>query len=242
MKSLEDVDLSCPAITDEGLAAVSRCAGLKSLTIGRCGITDAGLSKLGDLPSLEYLCVKHASIRGTTLGVLSRCTSLQGLDLMFMDLDPVVIDHIAAASSIERLNLYNIGVRITDDVLDRIADLKALKNLDILAKDASEMPITDAGILHLAGSKKLEYVWLNHCERITDRGLKHLEALSCLKQLRLDHSRVTMVGVDRLRAAIPDISVTVPATMRTAVRRPPSSSTGRTDRNASTVPITRRRR
>lgn len=242
MKSLRDVELSCPGITDAGLAAVCRCAGLKSLTIGRCGITDAGLAKIGDLTLLEYLSVKHASIRGTTLGVLSRCPSLRELDLMFMNLDAAVIDHITAASSIESLNLYNIGVRITDDVLRRIAGLKALKRLDILAKDASEMPITDAGIRHLAGLKKLEYVWLNYCAGVTDAALKHIEGLTSLRELRLDKSRITKAGVNRLKAAIPDISVTVPATMQSAGQGPPSSSTRRTGRGNSTGREQTRRR
>ena len=39
------------------------------------------------------------------------------------------------------------------------------------------MPITDAGIEHLAQLKNLEHIWLNHCERVTDAGLRYLEGL-----------------------------------------------------------------
>ena len=242
MKSLDDLDLSCPNITDAGLAAICRCGALKSLTIGRCKISDAGLAHVAGLKSLEHLAIRHVPIKGDGLRVLRACSSLRELRLGFMDLDDGVIDHVAAIPSLERLRFYYIAAPITDESLNKLSRLTNLRTLSIVMKETSQMPITDAGLEHLSRLKKLEHVSLNHCEKITEKGLKHFEGLASLRYLRLNKSRVTKAGVDRLKAAIPDISVTVPATMRSAVQRPPSSSRRLTTRTNSTGPPTRRRR
>ncbi|MBC8218503.1 MAG: hypothetical protein H8E73_08565, partial [Planctomycetes bacterium] len=234
MKSLEDLDLGCPNITDAGLAELCRSSSLKSLSIGRCKVTDAGLANVANLKSLEHLSVSNVPINGAGLGALKQCPSLRGISLSSVELQSNAITHVAAIPSLEKLRLYYIGTPITDESLNQLSTLTNLKTLGIVIKETSQMPITDAGIAHLSRLKNLEHVSLNHCEKITEKGLKHFEGLASLRYLRLNKSRVTKAGVDRLKAAIPDISVTVPATMRSAVQRPPSSSRRLTTRTNST--------
>lgn len=114
--------------------------------------------------------------------------------------------------------------------------------LSIVMKDPSQMPVTDTGIAHLSRLKKLEHVSLNHCEKITDEGLRHFEGLASLRQLRLDKSRVTKAGADWLKVKIPGLSVTVPATMRPAGPSAPANPARRTSRGNSTSRTTARRR
>lgn len=214
MKSLQDLDVSCSGLTDVGLAALCRCSSLKSLSIGSCKVTDAGLLNVANLKSLEYFAVGSLPVKGNGLAVLKQCPSLRELSLSGLELNDQAITHVAAISSLERLRLYYIGTEITDESLNQLSTLTALKKLSIVMKDASQMPITDAGIEHLSHLKNLQFVWLNHCEKVTDEGLAHLEGLSSLRELRLDGSRVTNAGAERLKQKIPGVSVTVPTTMR----------------------------
>jgi len=223
MKSLEELDVMCPNLTDVGFARLCMCPSLKSLSINRCKVVDAGLAHLAKLKSLEYFAIDHAPVTGDGLAALRRCPSLRELALYFLDLDDRAISHIAAIRSLEKLRLYNIGVQITDETLNQLGSLTALKTLSIIAEDASQMRISDEGIAHLSRLANLEYIRLNHCENVTDKGLAHLEALASLRELTLDNCRVTTAGADRLKAKIPGVSVTVPATMRAAGIGPAAS-------------------
>ena len=211
MKSLEDLDLSCANITDAGLAELCRGTSLKSLTIGRCKVTDAGLANVANLKSLEYLSLAHVPISGDGLAALKQCPSLREICLRFVDLQSNPIPHIVAIPSLEELRLYHIGAPITDESLNQLSRLTNLKMLSIVTEKTSQMTITNAGIAHLSRLKKLEHVSLNHCEKITNKGLKHFEGLASLRQLRLDKSPVTKAGADWLKGKIPGLSVTVPA-------------------------------
>jgi len=242
MKSLEDLDLSCPNITDAGLAELCRSSSLKSLSIGRCKVTDAGLTNVANLKSLEYLSVSNVPINGAGLAALKQCPSLRGISLSSVELQSNAITHVTAIPSLEKLRLYYIGTQITDESLNQFSTLTNLKTLSIVIKETSQMPITDAGIAHLSRLKNLEDVWLNHCEKITDKGLKHFEGLTSLRHLRLDKSRVTKAGADWLKDKIPGLSVTVPATMRPARPSAPANPERRTGRRTSTSRTTGRRR
>jgi hypothetical protein len=184
-------------------------------------VTDVGLANVANLKSLEYLAVGSLPVKGDGLAVLKQCPSLRELSLSGLELNAQAITHIAAVPSLEGLRLRYIGTHITDESLSQLSTLTVLKELSIVMKDASQMRITDAGIEHLSHLRNLEFVWLNHCEKVTNEGLANLEGLSSLRQLRLDKSRVTHAGAERLKQKIPGVSVTVPATMRSATPTAP---------------------
>jgi Leucine-rich repeat (LRR) protein len=242
MKSLEELDVMCQNLTDAGFARLCVCPSLKSLSINRCKVADAGLAHLAKLKSLEYFAIDHAPVTGDGLAVLKQCPSLRELALYFLDLNDRAISHITAMRSLEKLRLYNIGVQITDETLNQLGSLTSLKTLSIIAEDASQMRITNEGIAHLSRLVNLEYIRLNHCENVTDKGLAHLEALASLRELTLDNCRVTTAGADRLKAKIPGVSVTVPATMRAAGIGPAASPLNPAGQNNSTRNAPRRSR
>jgi len=242
MKSLEELDVMCPNLTEAGFARLCLCPSLNSLSINRCKVADAGLAHLAKLKSLEYFAIDNTPVTGDGLAVLKQCSSLRELALYFLDLDDRAISHIAAIRSLEKLRLYNIGVQITDETLNQLGSLTALKTLSIIAEDASQMRISDDGIGHLSRLANLENIWLNHCEGVTDKGLARLEALASLRELRLDNCRVTTAGAERLREKIPGVSVTVPATMRAAGIRTAARPLYPAGQNNSTRNAPRRRR
>ncbi len=83
--------------------------------------------------------------------------------------------------------------KITNLGLEYIRTLEQVSMLNL-----SSCSLTDAGLVHLAGMSKLEYLDLSYCNRISDTGLKHLRALSHLEHLQLKGClRITKAGIAR---------------------------------------------
>ena len=68
---------------------------------------------------------------------------------------------------------------ITDEGLKHLKGMKKLKKLDLWG-----CKITDEGLSYLEGLQSLEFLSLWGCKNITDEGLKHLEDME-LKELYL---------------------------------------------------------
>jgi Leucine Rich Repeat (LRR) protein len=79
--------------------------------------------------------------------------------------------------------------------------LARLPNLEGLAMQRNK--VTDAGLAHLAGHRKLKELWIGHLERlspITDAGVVHLAKIPNLEELDLQHTRVTVEGLRPLQS------------------------------------------
>ena len=63
--------------------------------------------------------------------------------------------------------------------------------------------MTDAGLEHLTGLSKLEFLDLGDTQ-VTDAGLGHLAGLSELESLNLFNTQVTDAGLKELRRALPE--------------------------------------
>jgi hypothetical protein len=91
------------------------------------------------------------------------------------------------------------------------ADLKNLQgrleeqpDLKVLVLRGTQ--VTDAGLVHLQGLKKLDLLHLGNTQ-VTDAGLSHLQGLTQLRSLDLAGTQVTEEGVSRLREALPDCRI-----------------------------------
>jgi hypothetical protein len=63
--------------------------------------------------------------------------------------------------------------------------------------------LTDAGLKHLEGLSRLEYLNLEWHRGITDAGLEHLRGLTSLRELNLAATGVTEAGVRKLQESLP---------------------------------------
>lgn len=78
--------------------------------------------------------------------------------------------------------------------------LAKLPNLEGLAMQRNK--VTDAGLAHLAGHRKLKELWIGGLEGlvpITDAGVVHLSKIPNLEELDLQHTRVTPQGLAPLQ-------------------------------------------
>lgn len=91
------------------------------------------------------------------------------------------------------------------------ADLKSLQgrlkeqpDLEVLVLRGTL--VTDAGLVHLQGLKRLRLLHLAGTQ-VTDAGLVHLQGLTQLRSLDLTGTQVTEEGVANLQVALPDCRI-----------------------------------
>jgi len=82
-----------------------------------------------------------------------------------------------------------------------------LKKLTISLRDGSYSSVTDQGLAYLSKLTNLEHLYLSHCPKVTDAGLKNFEGPASLKYLRLGQANVTKKAEASFKAKRPDVTV-----------------------------------
>lgn len=163
--------------TDATCADLSACRGLEILTLSGKAVTDAGVERLTNLASLRVLRVSDASLGDASPKILKALPALEDLDLH--------------------------GTRFTEEALRHAAGMAALKRLSL---GGGPEVITEAGLAHLKGLEGLETLMFPH-SKITDDGMKVLEAMPGLKVLFVGNASISTEARERLRSTRPDLSV-----------------------------------
>jgi hypothetical protein len=109
---------------------------------------------------------------------------------------------------LKELNL--VGSHVTDAGL---AVIKALPNLEVL--DLGGDNITDGGLEHLSGHPRLESLDFFGTQ-ITDAGLQRLHELPRLQSIRFDERRISMKAVEKLKSAVPNLTIRAQGELRGA--------------------------
>jgi hypothetical protein len=93
------------------------------------------------------------------------------------------------------------GTAVTDAGLKHLAGLKRLQSLY-----CGYTKVTDTGLKHLAGLQQLQSLDLQSTW-VTDAGLKHLAGLKRLRTLLLQRTQVTAAAQDDLQKALPKLDI-----------------------------------
>lgn len=165
---------------------------------GEIGKLDRGLQRLKNLT--------HLSFNGGRLGPegvksIRHMTSLKSLDFTDSDIDNEGLACVKESTQLASMSFF--GSRGLSD--EGMVHLRGLANLTLLdlrnegftAAEPKVPRVTDAGLKHLAGSTKLEYLNLQG-QHITDDGLKHLSGMRDLQTLSLSFSGITDEGLKHL--------------------------------------------
>lgn len=154
------------------------------------GISDEGMPPLGAMPRLRVLSLWCHRITGSCLEPLRGSRSLEELLFYGSPLSAAGFENIGAITNLK--NLYFNQV----DVGDRnLLDLRNLTGLTRLTLDYNQSKITDAGLVHLSGMTRLEWLDLTGC-KITGRGLASLQEMTQLKRLCLGWTQVDDIGLE----------------------------------------------
>lgn len=130
---------------------------------------------------------------------LAKLTRLRKIELFPASIvNDAMLDHLRNMSQLKYLYLRQ--VRITDEGMKKLAELRKLSHLDL-----TETSVSDAGLKAFAGHPALGYLFLRGT-RVTDHGLKALQSCERLTVLHLGENKgVGDDGIDSLGKA-PNLS------------------------------------
>jgi hypothetical protein len=156
----------------------------------KAGISDEGMPSLGAMPRLRVLSLWCHRITGSCLKPLRGSRSLEKLQFHGSALSTAGFENIGAITNLKELYFKQV------DVSDRnLLDLRNLTALTRLTLDDYRSRITDAGLGHLSGMTRLEWLDLTGC-KITGKGLVALKEMKQLKRLCLGWTQVDDVGME----------------------------------------------
>lgn len=187
-KMLQVRELLLPkSTTDHGLACVAELTQLQLLQIGN-GVTDEGLNLIEKLQRLRRLKIDSPSVTDDGLKSLRSLANLLVLQLP-KSVSGTGLKHLSASTQLQELVLPGA----TDRGLQSLSKFSALRKLTVHGRS-----VTDEGMAHFVGVKKLEDLSLRHTA-ISDSGVALIARhLPQLRKLNLNHCAITAACVPEL--------------------------------------------
>jgi serine/threonine protein kinase/Leucine-rich repeat (LRR) protein len=199
-KGLTGLDLTGTRVTDAGLAHFQECKGLRNLQLGDTRVTDAGLAHFKDCKNLTHLDLTRTHVTDAGLALFKDCKGLTSLALGGTHVTDVGLAHFHGCKNLTYLSLYS--TRVTDAGLAHFQDCKNLTHLDL-----ARTQVTDAGLAHLEDCKALTSLYLEHTQ-VTDASLFWIGGQLNLTGLRISGTRISLLGYEQLKAALPKCNIT----------------------------------
>jgi hypothetical protein len=229
LQGLESLSLFGPLIGDRGMKEVARLENLRRLEIFNTQVTDAGLKELSGLRNLRWIGLSGAEL--ITDGGIKELTVHKGLQVIELvgardKITDAALKDLARLKELKTIEIYG-GRLVTDAGLKELIGLPKLTSLVM-----SDTAITDAGVKELltsradlevlqlgstrvsdevtpllARQKKLRFLDLSHCRRLTDESVKHLAACKGLELLYVHDSGITPKGMAELWRTLPGCRV-----------------------------------
>jgi beta-lactamase regulating signal transducer with metallopeptidase domain/thiol-disulfide isomerase/thioredoxin/protocatechuate 3,4-dioxygenase beta subunit/Leucine-rich repeat (LRR) protein len=241
LKNFEKLEcLLPPEVTDEDLTVLGTLSSLQELTINNSPITNEGLAHLAPLKSLKKLWL-HNGHKSINMDVtVSGLAALKGIPLTYLHLWNIRLDEsrlecLGGFPTLEELNLKQMPICDEDLAVvgklsqltwltfttDTVSDggLEYLAGLTCLEDFQPITPLTDKGLYHIGKMRmKGRLVVKGH---FTDEGLRHLEGLSSLRQLKVTTSgEISTEAKERLRRKLPNLSYCSVGRSREVRQRP----------------------
>ncbi len=224
MRSLRNLRLSGPAVTDEsieqlagltglaavllqqtevtdrGVAVLTKLSNLKEVNLfGSKGVSDASIAVLAELPALEKLRLRGTGVTGNDAAALSLMSKVIELDLSETAFANAGMPAVAQMPALTQLNLWLTQV---DD--QGIESLRGKQQLTSLNLD-NVSGITDASLAVIAELPELTFLHLGGTS-VTAAGLQQLESLKKLRTLIVTRLALTPEDVERIRQSMPSLT------------------------------------
>jgi uncharacterized protein (TIGR02996 family) len=179
------------------------------LQLTQTHLTDADVELLAVLPGLQNLDLYETKITNRALCYLSSLKELHTLKIGSNALDN--LDGLAGMTQLRELNLgcmhiYHSGTPteylLTDAGTSALSTLTGLESLCL-----SFNPVTDVTLERISELTNLRKLELESVGGITDAGLLHLKGLKKLEQLDLRSTAITAKGAKKLLAHLPRVKI-----------------------------------
>ena len=191
--ALKQLQLNSTRVSGPGLKHFQKLS-LEHLFLGATPLTDVGLEQLKEMKSLRNLNVYSTQVTDGGMKYLAGLPGLTELDLVGTQVSDAGLADLKA-TPLESLHVA--GTRIT---CNGLAKLRGLKSLDI-----GPQQVTQNGLRRLAGLPSLKAMTVRW---VTDTSLGHLRVMKKLTELHFAEARVTVAGVEALKASLPNCKIT----------------------------------
>jgi WD40 repeat protein/tRNA A-37 threonylcarbamoyl transferase component Bud32 len=201
LTALEELMLWGTGITDDGLPHLAELTNLRTLRLNGTSVSGTGFRHLGKLQQLRQLSAGWGTF--LTDEGLSQLPPLQNLLLIALNprkLSEESLQHFAKHQSLEVIQL--IWGNLNGSGLRHLAALPKLRTLLL-----DHLRLTDDNLASLADLKALRILRLDSNPDLTDAALEHLAPLQDLEKLDLRETAVTAEGVKALQAKLPDCEI-----------------------------------
>jgi hypothetical protein len=202
LTSLQQVFIQSANVSSKGIACLRNLPRLNHLDLyGSFSVGDEAVAGLKDCRLLKTLCVGSTGVSDKGLAYLKDLPELQSLNLIFnMSITNEGLAHLRNCTHLTALDLF--GTRVGDAGMAAVASIATLKELEL---DRTE--VTDKGLVNLQKLSSLTVLHLNKLSGVTDEGLAHLEQLKTLRSIQVANTGVTLAGLKRFHAALPECKI-----------------------------------
>lgn len=128
---LRDISIAgATAATDDDLATLATCYGLRHINLMTNGITDAGIERLSQLPALEEIAVQGEGITDRAAFLASRMPSLHSFMTRQTKVSDVGVEYLTNEKELRRLWLG--GSAVTGHSVESLAEMGTLEELVLM--------------------------------------------------------------------------------------------------------------
>ena len=192
LTNLVELDLSDVSMTDVGLSYLAGLTKLRRLNLQSADVTDAGLDVLKNMPELEELSLYRTKVSNAGLAALSGLKNLRSVDLRYSRVTSSGVRELAAKLPKAELLLLESSNREPKRAMTATA--VATKGEPAIAEWLRAI----GGKVQMADGR-ITAVSLNGTS-ITDQEFVVLTKLPQLKELRLQHTEISTIGLEQLAA------------------------------------------
>ena len=212
--SLKSLSLSGKAMSDDQLAMLSGLTNLESILLNGTELSDDGYRHFAAFSKLKRLSLFHPSrnvekFTGAGLAQLKALPNLERLTFAGATAGDAAFQAVSEIQQLKEFSQWhNLGAPQAIEHLTKLSNLRALKIGQRLPSRGR--PLTpsfdDATLSVIARMKTLEKLDLQEA-RLSLAGLKHLQSLPNLRELKFQWVDVPAADVEQLRKLLPSVKI-----------------------------------
>ncbi|MCA9039271.1 MAG: hypothetical protein KDA65_02875 [Planctomycetaceae bacterium] len=197
------VSLQKNTFSDEAFRALCDIPNINSLQLINCSVPADSLAHLENMKDCRRLILTGIPLSDTGLAGLAKAPALEDLNLSHTNLDDHHLQALYLPAKLNRLVAHE--TEITDVGLKNLADSPIAPQLEWLTLSNTTINLKEIETLNqftLLRSLDLENT------KISDDSIPVLTTLPNIRSIDLQGTRVTEKGVQKMRAALPNVSIT----------------------------------
>ncbi|MGB7346810.1 MAG: hypothetical protein WBD20_21490 [Pirellulaceae bacterium] len=190
------------------ISAIAKLKSVQSVTLSFATVDDAMIQPLLGMQDLVYLDLRFSDVTGESIAMLAELPKLR---ILLLDNCDVRDDHLVALAKMPQLNGLSLErTKVTSRGLKHIGQLKELVDLNLQACDIDDVGLASMGhfpqIRSLFLTKSMRYGRDDRVD-LTDKSIDYLASLSTLTDLRIGSTKITDVGIAKLKLALPQARI-----------------------------------